>query len=276
MRKIELAVLLSLLASGCAGIQELARSTFEEPKLTFRAASLDALDLEGATVGFRFDLENPNGVGVQLARLGWAVEAEGTRLASGELPGGLAVPARGTAPVTFPVRVRFRDVPGIASLLTSGKDEIAYRLSGTLGVRTPLGVLDLPVSHSDRLRLPRTPAFAVEGLAVRGVSFSSIGVSVRLRVRNPNAFPLPAGGLDVSLELAGARVARAEATRVQVIPAGASAVVEIPVNVDLGGAGLAASALLTGGDVDVHLTGEADLGGVPLPLDLRARLPARR
>ena len=275
MRNLALAVLVPLLAS-CAGLQELARSTFETPKLTFRSATLEALDMEGATVGFKFDLENPNSVGATLARIGWAVEAEGTRLASGDLPSGLTVPARGTAPVTFPVRIRFRDVPGIVSLLTSGKDEIAYKLSGNLGVRTPIGILDVPLSHSDRVRLPRVPAFSVEGLSVRGVSLSSIGVAVRLRVRNPNGFPLPSGGLDVALALSGARVAHADQARVQTVPGGGSAVVEIPVNIDLGGAGLAASSLLSGGDVDVHLTGKADLAGLPLPLDLRARVPARR
>lgn len=271
-----LAILVVASSLGCAGLKDLAQAAFREPKLTFRSASLETIDLEGATVAFRFELENPNSVGVELARLGWAVEAEGTRLATGDLPGGLSVPAQGTAPLTFPVRVRFRDVPGIVSLLASGKDEVAYRLSGTLGVRTPLGILDLPFSRSDRLRLPRIPGFAVEGLVVRGVSLSSIALSLKLRVRNPNGFPLPAGDLDVALALSGARVASAEAARLQEIPGGGSAVIEIPVNVDLAGAGLAASALLTGGDVNVHLTGEASLAGVPLPLDLRARVPARR
>ncbi len=276
MRKISLAVLLAVLASGCAGLKDLARAAFREPKLTFRSASLDALDLEGATVGFRFDLENPNAVGVDLARVGWAIEVDGTRVAAGELPGGLAVPANGMAPITFPVRVRFGDVPGIVSLLTSGKDEIPYRLSGTVGVRTPVGVVELPLSHSDRVRLPGLPRFSVDGLSVRSVSFDSVALDVRLRVSNPNRFPLPRGALDYALALGGSRVVRAEGARLEAVPASASAVVAIPVRVDLVSAGRAASALVRGGEIDVELTGKADLAGLPLPLDLRARVPARR
>lgn len=276
MRKTALAVALLVLSAGCAGLSELARGAFTSPKLTFRAASIDALDLEGATVAFRFDLENPNGIGLDLASLGWGFEVEGTRIAAGDFPGGLKIPARGTAPVAFPVRVRFSDVPGIVNLLGSGKDDLRYRLSGKVGVRTPLGLLDLPLSHEDVLRLPDLPRFAVEGLAVRSVSFDAVEVGVRLRVRNPNAFALPAGRVSYDLALGGARVASVAGAPIAAVAGGASAIVELPVRVNLLGAGRAAAGLARGGEVDVGLTGTAEVAGLPLPLDLRGRVPARR
>src|SRR5574338_1612750 len=128
------------LLSGCAAVNQIAASAFEKPRLTFRAATLQSLDLEAATLGFEFDLENPNGFGLSVARLGYGVEVERTRIATGDLPGGLQIPSAGKAPVTFPVRVRYRDVPGIVSLLTSRRDALGYRLSGSVGVRTPVGV----------------------------------------------------------------------------------------------------------------------------------------
>jgi LEA14-like dessication related protein len=272
----QIAVAVLVLAAGCAGLQDLARSAFREPKLTFRSASVQALDLEGATVGLLFDLQNPNSVGVELARAAWAVEVDGTRIGSGDMPGGLAIPANGTAPVTLPVRVRFADVPGIVSLLGSGKDALPYRVSGSIGVKTPLGVLDLPLSHSDQVKLPRLPRFGVDGLSVRSVSFTSVALGVRLRVTNPNGFPMPPGALDTSVAVGGTSVARTDGARLQGIPAGASATIEIPVRVDLASAGRAASDLVQGGDVDVHLLGKADVAGLPVPVDVRARVPARR
>src|SRR5512144_1576965 len=122
MRKLALALLLPLAAAGCAGLQDLARAAFKDPKLTFRSATIQSLDLEGATVGFLFDLENPNGFGVDVAHIGYQVEAEGTRIAAGDLPGGLSVEANATSPLTCPVRVRFGDVPGIVHLIGGGKD----------------------------------------------------------------------------------------------------------------------------------------------------------
>lgn len=276
MRKTLLALLLPAALAGCAGLQDIARTVLQQPKLSFRSASIQALDLEGATVGFTFDLENPNAFGVDLARVGWGVEVEGTRIATGDLPGGLAVPARGTAPITFPVRVRFRDVPGIVSLLGGGRDQIGYRLSGSIGVRTPAGVLDVPLSHTDVLKLPSLPRFGVEGLSVKSVSFSSIGLALRLNVRNPNGFPIPAGRLDYALAIGGTPVARAEGAGLAAVPGGASQTVEIPVRVDVLSAGRAATDLARGAEVQVNLKGTADIAGLPLPLDLKARVPARR
>jgi len=276
MRKRALAAVLLALLAGCAGIENLAKSAFREPRLAFRSAALEALDLEGATIGFTWDLENPNPIGVDVARAGWQIEVEGTRVAAGDLPSGLSVPANGKAPVTFPVRVRFRDVPGIVSLLGSGRRDLGYRLSGSIGVRTPLGVLDLPMSHADRVKVPALPRFALDGLHVRSVSLSAVAVGVRLRVENPNAFPLPGGQIDYALALAGTPVARAEGASVAAVPGAGSAVVEIPVKIDVASAGRVAADLARGGDVQVELTGKAQVAGLPVPLDVRGLVPARR
>ena len=274
MRKIALAAPLLLLA-GCASIEKFAAAAVQKPKLTFRTASVQALDLEGATVGFTFDLENPNGFGVDVARVAWTVDAEGTRVASGDLPGGLQIKANATAPVTFPVRIRFQDVPGIVTLFSSGNDAIAYRLAATVGVRTPVGVLDVPVSHQDRLKLPATPHFALEGIALRSVGFSEIAFELRVRVRNPNGFALPVGKMDYALAVAGASVARAEGVTVEPVAGGTSAVVAIPIRLDVASAGRAAAALAAGGEVPVELGGQANLAGIPFPLELKGKVPAR-
>jgi LEA14-like dessication related protein len=237
---------------------------------------VDALDLGGATIGLRFDLENPNGFGLDLARVGWGVEVEGTRIATGDMPGGLAIPARGTAPLTLPVRIRFQDVPGIVSLLTSGKDVIRYKVAGNAGVRTPIGIVDLPLQHEDRLDLPGLPSFALDGLSVRSATFRDVALDVKLRVKNPNRFAIPAGRLDYALSIAGAEVARAQDTAVAKIAGGGSAVVSIPVRVDLARAGQAATELVRGTPVRVGLAGTAEVAGIPVPLDVSATMPARR
>lgn len=265
-----------LALSGCAALNQLAASAFEKPRLTFRAATLQQLDLEGATLGFEFDLENPNSFGLSVARLGYGVELEGTRVATGEMPGGLQIPAAGKTPVTFPVRIRYRDVPGIVSLLGKQRDAIAYKLSGTVGVKTPVGVIDLPMSHAATLPLPRLPAFALDGLAIRSVSLSQVALDLKVRVRNPNAFPIPAGKLDYALALAGASVARGDDRALGAVPGAGSAVVSIPVQLNLLEAGRAASELVRGAPVDVNLKGTADVGGLPIPLDLGGRMPAHR
>jgi LEA14-like dessication related protein len=275
MRK--LALLLPLLALvSCAGLRDLASAAIQRPTLEFREATVQSVDLEGATIGVSFDLANPNGFGVDLARVSWGVDVEETHLADGVLPGGLKVPAYGKAPLTIPVHVRFRDVPGILTLLTSRRDEIHYKVSGSAGVRTPVGVLDLPLTHSDTLKLPALPGFSIQGVSVRGASFSDVAFDVKVRVQNPNPFPMPAGKLDYALSIAGAEVARAHDAALAKLGAGGATTVTIPVKVDLARLGGAASALVRGGDVQVGLAGTADFAGLPLPLDLKGRVPAGR
>lgn len=266
----------TLALSGCAAVNQLAASAFEKPRLTFRSATLQSLDLEGATLGFAFDLENPNGFGLSVARLGYGVELEGTRVVTGQMPGGLKIPAAGKAPVTFPVRVRYRDVPGIVSLLGKQRDAIAYRLSGAVGVQTPIGVVELPMSHSASLPLPKLPAFALDGLAIRSVSLTQVAMDLNVRVKNPNAFPIPAGKLDYALGLAGATVARGDDRALSGVAGSGSAVVTIPLRFNVLEAGRAATDLVRGSPVDVNLRGTADVGGLPIPLDLGARMPAKR
>lgn len=277
MRSLRLLALTSILAlSGCAALNQLAASAFEKPKLTFRSATLQSLDLEGATLGFQFDLENPNGFGLTLARLGYGVEVEGTRIAAGDMPGGLKIPAAGKAPVTFPVRVRYRDVPGIVSLLGRQQESIRYKLGGTVGVSTPVGVVDLPISHEDSLKLPRLPAFTLEGLSVRSVSLSDLALDVKVRVKNPNAFAIPSGTIDSAVSLAGSQVGRIDGRALAAVPAQGSTVLTIPLKVDLVRAGRAASELMRGAPVDVGMHGTADLGGLPVPLDLGGRVPVAK
>jgi LEA14-like dessication related protein len=149
------------LLAGCAEVQKLAAQAVDPPRLTFRSVDVRSLDLEGATLGFSFDVENRNSFGLDVAKVTYGLEVEGTRVTSGDIPGGVKLPARGKAPLTFTARLRFRDVPGIASLVGK-RDSVRYRLSGSVGVQTPLGVLELPMSHEDQVKLPRVPRFSLQ------------------------------------------------------------------------------------------------------------------
>jgi LEA14-like dessication related protein len=266
----------ALVLASCASLQELARSAFERPRLAFRSAAVQALDLEGATVALKFELENPNGFGLDLARVGYGLEVEGTTIATGDLPGGLAIPARGKAPLTVPVRIRFADVPGIVSILTGGKDQLRYRVAGSVGVNTPIGPVELPMAHEDRLALPSLPRFALDGLAVRSASLTQLALDVKVKVTNPNPFGLPAGKLGYALSVAGSPVARADGAPLAAVAGNGAATIALPVKVDVLRTGAAAAQLARGGEVDVALRGEARVAGITVPLQLAARLPARR
>lgn len=258
---------------GCAELGKIASSVVVPPKLTYRAVNLRDLDLEGATLAFDFDVENENSFGLEVARIGYGLEVEGTRL-DGTAPGGLKLPAQRKSPLTLTAHLRYRDVPALLSVLGK-KDSVRYKLSGNVGVQTPLGVLDLPVSHEDTLALPRMPQVAFDGISLRSVSLTHVALDVRLRLTNPNAFPLPSGRLDGALSLGGAEVARVENQSLATVGGKGTAVAVIPLRLDLAGAGRAALELSRGAPVQVGLRGEAQVAGARLPLSLSQRLTAR-
>jgi LEA14-like dessication related protein len=274
MRALAVAIGSLAVLTGCAEVGKLAKAVVEPPKLTFRAVNVRSFDLEGVTLGFDFDAENRNAFGVQVARITYGIEVEGTRVLSGDAPGGLSLPAQKKVPLTFTARFRFRDVPGIASLL-GARDEVRYKLSGSVGIDTALGVLDLPMSHEDTLKLPRMPRFALDGVSVRGFSLTRLTLDLRLRITNPNFFPIPAGRLDAALSLGDSRVARVENRALAAVRENGSTVVTIPIDLDLGEASRAAQTLARGGPVAVGIKGEAELAGAKVPIELASDLRVR-
>jgi LEA14-like dessication related protein len=269
-----LVALLALLLPACAEVGKLAAAAVERPRLVFKAVNLQAVDLEGATLAFDYELENPNGFGLDVAKVGYGLEVEETRVLTGEVPGGLRIPAAGKAPLTFTTRLRFRDVPGVVGLFGK-QDTIRYKLSGTVGVGTPVGVVVVPLAHEGTVKLPALPRFSLEGLAIRSVSLSQVTVEVRLRTQNPNAFPVPAGQLDATLSLGGEALAEVDGHALGAVPRNCSGVATIPVRIDLLRAGRVAGDLVAGRPVDVAVRGKAEVGGLSLPLELSGRFSGR-
>ncbi len=265
-----------VLAAGCAELKQIAASAFQQPKLEFQSVSIQSLDLEGATLAFDFRIENPNGIGLDVAKIGYALDVEGTRVVDGEAPGGVSIPAHGAAPVRFPVHFRFADVPGFVRLVTS-REALAYRLSGHAGVRTPIGIVDLPLSYASTVAAPRLPTLGIDAVQVRSVSFTDVALDVKLTVHNPNAVPLPVGSVSYAVSVAGSPLVSGDGRAVASVPARGSAAVALPVRMSLAGAGRAASQLVSGsGAVDVGVKGTATFGNVPIPIDFAAKVPALR
>jgi LEA14-like dessication related protein len=146
MRSRLLVALLALSASACV-------AHLKRPAVEFQSAEVKAVDVEGATILCRLDVENPNSVELSVVRLSWQLSVRGRQVAEGSLPELARLPANGRATVALPARVRFGDLPGVMSLLFSG-EEIAYELKGVAGVDSPVGVLDLPFAHSGNLARP--------------------------------------------------------------------------------------------------------------------------
>ena len=261
------------LVSGCAGLQRLAEHPFAPPSVTLEGATIAELALEGATVRLDLTLKNPNQVAFEVARASWRLEVEETGLGEGELAGGLAIPSRGTAPFAVTVRLRWAEVMRLVDRV-GRSEQVAYQVGGTVGVRTPVGVVTLAFRHAGRLPVPRLPTVRLAGAAVEMASFTELDLRLALELENPNGFPLPGATLSFDLLVNEVAVATGREATLAPLEAGGRSRFSLPLRVSLLGAGRAA-ATLGGGTGELRLRGRVRAGGLERPIDLRLELGRR-
>jgi LEA14-like dessication related protein len=274
-RRVALVALLPLAAIlACATAKKRSPPEFAKPRLTLLSADVESLDLGGASLTFGCLVENPLQVPVALSGARWQLDVMGHRVASGELPGGVAVAGLGTAPVRIDAVVRFSDVPRFAWEMAS-HEEVAYRLAVTASVATPAGPAEVPLVHDGRFKGPRMPAFGIEGIRIRSLSPRKASADVRLEVKNVNDFPLPSGSIGWELHLSGRKVVSAGG-ELGKLPSRGSAVVAFPVEISLLGAGRGLLDALRHGRFDSHVKGTATYQGMPVPVDVRGAVEVER
>jgi LEA14-like dessication related protein len=266
---------LALAAASCATLQQLASGAFEKPSVAYKSMSLTDVSLSGATVNVVTTVTNPNGVGLSLTDVDYRLSVDGHAVATGKPPGGLEIPAHGTADVTLPATVRFSDL-GAALNTVLGKDKARYRADGTLGLNTPIGVVRLPFSHEESFDLPKVPAIALGTPRLTRIGLDRATVELPLTLTNRGSYPLPLDALTAGVRIGGAQVGEVSSRALGVLQPGASQAVTLPLVVPLGGALDAASAILRGGPVPISLEGNLQSGPVPVPFSLSTTAQFRR
>jgi LEA14-like dessication related protein len=268
-------LLLLPLCLGCALLRSALSSSFEKPTLVFRDARLSSVDFEGAEVDLVFLVNNPNSMGLDLAKADYLLQVEGKQVVAGAPQNGLAIPARGSAEVTFPARVKWAEiVPALEALFA--QEVVHYRASGQLGVNTPIGVVTLPLEHEGTFASPRLPKFDVGPARIVSVSLIGARLSVPLLVSNPNSFPLPVAGLLGELSIAGASVGRIALPEQAPVPAGQQLTLALPVEVNFLSAGAAAAQAIRAGVAEVKVDATLNAGGITLPFRVAKTVELQR
>ncbi|MFN0062841.1 MAG: LEA type 2 family protein [Myxococcaceae bacterium] len=261
-------------AASCATIQKWARGAFEKPTLSFSNARLSDISLTGATLNLEYLLRNPNPIGLTLDEVTYAVLVEDHPMVSGRPPQGLTLPAKGRAMAVFPATVQFAELgAALSEVLT--RETTRYRIQGSIGVRTPLGMVSLPLSHEGTFTAPKLPTFALASPRIRDISLTSATLDVVFNVTNPNGFDLPLGLLSGAVAIGGARAGEIPATDLGMLPPSGSREIAIPIRLNLASS-LAAANALRQGQGDVKFTGSLGLGQASLPIQLIERLVFRK
>lgn len=275
MRALLAVLAASLALTGCGHTKKIAPAPLpvERPVISLTAAKVVSLDFRGLELSFGCAIDNPNPFPLSVARVKYGLALEGRNAASGSIPAPLEIaPAAPDAPgrgsIVVPVTVRFADVSAFGSLLT-GDREAAYALGGEVIFETPGGPIAVPISQAGRVAMPRAPRFHAGKVHLRSASPREVVLEMPLDVRNPNAFAIPAGRISYALLLSDKEVAKAEVVIDEPIAGGGSAALAMPIRISMLKAGKAAARLmLPFASLDVGVRGQAEFGGVPVPLDL--------
>jgi LEA14-like dessication related protein len=267
---------LLLLAPGC---EELSQIT---PRVRFDDLEVEEIDFQQVDADFVFRVENPNPIGVRLARFEYGLALEEVPLVSGEEPEGLALPALDSARVRVPARLVWQEVWETIQA-TRGEDQVDFALDGSFGFDTDWGPIDLPYDASGRFPALRTPRFQLGRLRVARVDVlrGEATVALDLNVDNDHGSSLIFSNLDYGIQLGGRDVADGLLPSLGTVPGATEGTVTVPLTVNLVQAGASIIDILDGGGrVDLGLDATVDVdtpfGPVPLAVDERGQVEVVR
>jgi len=269
-----LLVLLAVGASACSWLQ-MAEGGFKKPDVAYKSASLTDVSLSGATLNVVTRVDNPNPVSLALAEVDYRLSIDGHPVATGKPPDGLEIQANGATDVTLPASFKFTDLgQAVATVLQKGS--AGYKAEGTVGVKTPIGLVKVPLSHEGTFTLPAMPGIALGTPRLTSVAIDHATVELPMTLTGRGSLPVPLQALEAAVTIGGARIGEVSAKDLGTLEPGASRSVTLPLTVPFSGAVEAAQAMLKGGTVPIALDGQLQSGPAPVPFQLKTTANFRR
>jgi len=258
--------ILGLLLGSLSACQQL----FQTPQVDVRKVEVTDVSFSGIGADIVFGVQNPNAIGLDLARLAYELTVDGHPFVQGSGDHKLHVPARGTGELRLPVAFKFTELAQSLDALFR-KRELPFAIQSKLGFGTPLGVLDVPLSYSGKFPVPQLPDVSLGGAQVGAVDLTGATISTTIHVKNKNAFTLPIGQLLAGLTINGMSLADVS-TPAQKLSANANVPMTVNTRIDYLKAGLGIVNAVKARSAKVALDGGLDLLGYKLPVKLQTTL----
>ena len=253
----------------------MAQGGFKNPDVAYKGASLTDVSLSGATLNVVTSVNNPNPVTLSLAEVDYRLSIDGHPVATGKPPDGLEIAANGATDVTLPASFKFTDLgEAVATVLRKGG--AGYRAEGTVGVKTPIGLVKVPLAHEGKFTLPAMPGIALGTPHLTAVAIDHATVDLPVTLTGKGSLPVPLEALQAAVTIGGAHIGEVSAKDLGTLEPGASKSVTLPLTVPFAGALDAAQAMLKGGTVPIALDGQLKSGPAPVPFSLKTTANFRR
>ena len=266
------ALILALLAAcraaaGCSRLRDMLQGT-QRPAAHIAGVAIEDFSLDGLTLRFDIQVENPYDVALPLADIDYSIAGRNLEFLSGKAEMEGTVPARSTRAVALPARVAFKQLMEILKDVRPGA-VVPYAAELGVSVSAPVvGPLRLPLKHDGQLPIPAPPEVSVAEIKWDAVTLDQARGRLRLAVVNRNEFSVNLTKFGYALALCGADVAAGSTTDKVSFAAGASQNIDVSIFFSPRQAGLAILGTLTGKGCAYTLKGTMDLATPYGPLSL--------
>ena len=267
MKRLLPFVAASILLSGCALLSELLTEVFQKPNFHFKNVALHSASLAGINLDTVWQLDNPNTVGLSLAAVDYALFIDDKQVVAGTPQKGLQIPAKGSTELTFPAEIKFLDiVPAIEALLT--KDSATWKVEGSIGLQTPIGIVSFPLAVQDVFETPKLPAVQFANPKVGNITLQGATVEFPLSVTNRSSFPLGINEIVGTVSIAGQSVGTLSTGTLGQLDGKGTRQVTLPLTINFFSAGSAAVNAIKGGNANLKFDATVQSGGAAVPLKL--------
>jgi LEA14-like dessication related protein len=142
--------LLALFGTGCSALG------VQKPSASIRSANIQNVTAEGLAVNFDLDVSNPNTVEIPLSKADYKLALGGVQVLDDSAKPEKSIPAKGSAPVTLPVRLNFKQLLQAQQAITKSGGNVPIAFDGALEFTAPGGMslggpIRVPVKYSGTL-----------------------------------------------------------------------------------------------------------------------------
>jgi LEA14-like dessication related protein len=251
--RISVLALVTLLATSCATLQQVASSVLSRPKMTVQNVEITGVSLTGIAANVVCEVENPNAFQLSLGGFDYQLSLDQHPLVSGKASQGFNVPAQGKGTVSFPVEFRFTEL-GQGLLALFQKEQVAYGVKATMGFNSPIGVVNVPLEHNGTFPVPRLPEVSLAGASIGDLGFSGVTMKVKIGLANKNRFPIPLGTMSYRVLVEGTEIATGGVPAPSLAAEGSGAI-ELPLRINFLGAGAAVAQVIRSGRANLKVSG---------------------
>lgn len=234
-----------LIFLSCSTVNKVINS-IQRPNVTVDKVRISGLSLDDIDLMFDLKVNNPNGVGINLAGFDYNFLLTGNSFVQGNQDKGLEIAANGESTVQLPITLTFANIYRAYSNLKDN-DSADYEVRMGFAFNIPvMGDVRVPVSHKGMLPMVKFPTFKVHSLHLDKLSISGADLNLQIAVDNPNSFSLKLDEMDYQFAVNGKSWISGQSQNVAQLNKKSLGIIDIPISLNFLQVGQSVYQLLNG------------------------------